>query len=157
VSNGSGRATRTGTTRDSPGTSQTRPGSEKNSGWPRVRQRQPTTRRAALRSGLARPALPKKQSPMTIIVVGLTRPWRAGLLLGRGICKKKFQIPPASIPTAIIAVGAVFANPNRNIQPTTTKPFVPSIWGRLNQKRITSDQAHGSAFSTHSYRAICLH
>jgi len=29
--------------------------------------------------------------------------------------------------------------------------------GYMNQKRITPDQAHGSAFSTHSYRAICLH
>ena len=29
--------------------------------------------------------------------------------------------------------------------------------GHMNQKRITPDRAHGSAFSTHSYRAICLH
>jgi len=29
--------------------------------------------------------------------------------------------------------------------------------GYMNQKRITPDRAHGSAFSTHSYRAICLH
>jgi len=29
--------------------------------------------------------------------------------------------------------------------------------GYMNQKRIMPDQAHGSAFSTHSYRAICLH
>jgi len=27
----------------------------------------------------------------------------------------------------------------------------------MNQKRITSDRAHRSAFSTHSYQAICLH
>ena len=40
----------------------------------------------------------------------------------------------------------------------TTKPFVPSIWGRLHEpKRITADRAHRSAFSTHSYQAICLH
>ena len=29
--------------------------------------------------------------------------------------------------------------------------------GYMNQKRITPDRAHGSALSTHSYRAICLH
>jgi len=29
--------------------------------------------------------------------------------------------------------------------------------GYMNQKRITPDRAHRSAFSTHSYRAICLH
>jgi len=29
--------------------------------------------------------------------------------------------------------------------------------GYMNQKRITTDRAHGSAFSTHSYRAIYLH
>ena len=27
--------------------------------------------------------------------------------------------------------------------------------GYKNQKRITPDRAHGSAFSTHSYQAIC--
>ena len=41
---------------------------------------------------------------------------------------------------------------------TTTKSFVPSIGGRLHEpKRITPDRAHGSTFSTHSYRAICLY
>jgi len=29
--------------------------------------------------------------------------------------------------------------------------------GYMNQKRITPDRAHGLAFSTHSYRAICFH
>ena len=29
--------------------------------------------------------------------------------------------------------------------------------GYMNQKRITPDRTHGSIFSTHSYRAICLH
>ena len=29
--------------------------------------------------------------------------------------------------------------------------------GYMNQKRITPDRAHRSAFPTHSYRAICLH
>jgi len=29
--------------------------------------------------------------------------------------------------------------------------------GYVNQKRITLDRAHGSAISTHFYRAICLH
>ena len=29
--------------------------------------------------------------------------------------------------------------------------------GYMNQKRITSERAHRSAFSTHSYQAICLH
>ena len=29
--------------------------------------------------------------------------------------------------------------------------------GYMNQKRITLDRAHGSTFSTHSYRTICLH
>ena len=29
--------------------------------------------------------------------------------------------------------------------------------GYMNQKRITPDRVHVSAFSTHSYRAICLH
>jgi len=29
--------------------------------------------------------------------------------------------------------------------------------GYMNQKRITLERTHGSAFSTHSYRAICLH
>ena len=35
---------------------------------------------------------------------------------------------------------------------TTTKPFVPSIRvGYMNQKRIMSDRAHGSAFSIHVF------
>ena len=29
--------------------------------------------------------------------------------------------------------------------------------GYMNQKRIMPDRAHGSNFSTHSYRAVCLH
>jgi len=29
--------------------------------------------------------------------------------------------------------------------------------GYINQKRITPGRAHGSTFSTHSYRAICIH
>jgi len=46
----------------------------------------------------------------------------------------------------------VFQNNNN------TKPSVPVFGvGYMNQKRITPDRAHGSAFSTHSYRAICLH
>ena len=40
---------------------------------------------------------------------------------------------------------------------TTIKPFAPSIWGRLHEpKENYAGRAHGSAFSTHSYRAICL-
>ena len=45
------------------------------------------------------------------------------------------------------------------LQPTIiTKPFVPSIWGRLHEpKENYARSAHGLAFSTHSYQAICLH
>ena len=42
-----------------------------------------------------------------------------------------------------------------NTTTTTTKPLSQVFGvGYMNQKRITPDQAHGSAFSTHSYQAI---
>ena len=45
---------------------------------------------------------------------------------------------------------------NKQSTTTTTKPFVPSIWGRLHEPK-ENYAGSGIAFSTHSYRAICLH
>ena len=58
----------------------------------------------------------------------------------------------------VISTTCYFVNHLNNKQQQQQLSHLSQVFGvgYMNQKRFTSDRAHGSAFSTHSYQAICL-